>query len=492
MRGVLTLFCLGTALAAFRTLPSLVSFYAWFKDCGLEISRHRGFGQSACPAFGIWRPPKLSVATTQRSGVTFVVSLLTACAAPQAWPATRVISLLVALAAYFLFFSQLYCEAHVGAHVTVLIPPALILLIATPAMDPGVDAPAAAAAAVLTCWLMKVIITSAYCGAGISKVHSSLKARSGGWWWSGPTMQACIFEGLFVSNPEDASSFGVPTPFTNAIQRFVVQHPRTLCAPLSAGSVAFECLAPLVLFLPANPASLVFAVAGIGFHYGICLMQNIDFVSWWAPAYAFFVLDAAAGSNESWATASSTWHAFNVSWEIAPIRTAIAVGYVALHLIACVVLRFFPEIELLPFSAFPMYSDLKNLHDPSLRATVYMTEKPHKTGTLKNYCFPFCRPKVVRKDELDALPFKYLAMRHGGGEDVEVMTNVEAGPGTKLAAALENYRGLTSAEPAAARAEAARHPARRARALTVALDEARRAFREAPRRCVVELGVLAK
>ena len=68
---------------------------------------------------------------------------------------------------------------------------------------------------------------------------------------------------------------------------------------------------------------------------------------------------------------------------------------------------------------------------------------------------------------------------------MEVMTNVDIAPGTELATALEGYRRLTTEESTGARVEAAKNHAKRARALTAALDKVRSAFRAAPRRCVV-------
>jgi len=49
-----------------------------------------------------------------------------------------------------------------------------------------------------------------------------------------------------------------------------------------------------------------------------------------------------------------------------------------------------------------------------------MTEKEHATGTLKNYCFPFCRPQCVTMSELNSLPFKYLVV--GAGQSTGVDT----------------------------------------------------------------------
>merc|ERR1719440_1492557 len=133
---VLRLFGFGCALAVGRTLPSLVSFYRDFKSSGLGLARHRGYGQSACKFYGIFPAPNLSVRAMALSGVAFLGLLVLpgTSLVPGEW---RTAVLAAALVAYHLYFSQLYCEAHVGAHVTVLIPPALILLALSPATSPG-------------------------------------------------------------------------------------------------------------------------------------------------------------------------------------------------------------------------------------------------------------------------------------------------------------------------------------------------------------------
>ena len=196
-------------------------------------------------------------------------------------------------------FSQLYCEAHVGAHVTVLIPPALLLLALSPAINPAIDSGderSTLAAAAFTCWMMKIVLTSAYCGAGVCKITHSIDSlrRGFGSWCTGSTLQAFIFEAMFLSNPSTQTSFGMPTPFSYALQKLHLLNPTTLLMPASFAAVAFETLAPLVLLAPAYLASVPFAFSGLAFHYGIALLQNIDFLSWWSPAYAFLLADAAA------------------------------------------------------------------------------------------------------------------------------------------------------------------------------------------------------
>ena len=333
--NVVAVFGLILGIAVARTLPQLVSFYSWFSRSGLKIAEHRGYGQTACKMFGFIPAPKLSVVTMAFSGASFLALVL----APIGLPASmRAPALGLALVAYHLYFSQVYCEAHVGAHVTALIPPALILLALCPALDGDLPPIAAAQTAAFTCWLMKIVLTSAYCGAGLCKISKSFASlrRGGSSWCTGSTLQAweaqgvgaqkareasadaakgygrygtqaaatpcdagcnpmrCrlqphvtqafIFEAMLLSTPQTRTSFGVPTPLTHALQRLHVLRPRLLLLPASVAAVCFETLAPLLLLAPPHLASVPFALAGLSFHYGIALLQNIDFVSWWAPA----------------------------------------------------------------------------------------------------------------------------------------------------------------------------------------------------------------
>ena len=142
----------------------------------------------------------------------------------------------------------------------------------------------------------------------------------------------------------------------------------------------------------------------------------------WAPAYAFLLADPAAwaggglfaspapGLSASLGMFASTTAAL----EVAPLRASLALAYVAVHLVALVVLRWFPDVEMLPLSAFPMFGSPQNVFDRKLRKHVWLTTKPHATGTLKNYAFPFCRAHTITVDELGQLPFDYLLLGHGG------------------------------------------------------------------------------
>ena len=400
--------------------------------------------------------------------------------------------LAAALVAYHLYFSQLYCEAHVGAHVTVLIPPALILLALSPATSPGTtDDATLTVLAAFTCWMMKIVITSAYCGAGVCKLAKSVRSlRNGGHsWCTGSTLQAFIFEAMLLSDKSTHSSFGVPTPFSYPLQKLHLLYPRQLLAPASVGAVAFETLAPLVLLLPAHLSSVPFAMSGLAFHYGIALLQNIDFVSWWGPAYAVFLADPAAwvgGSlfacpPDDLAASITLYSSVATALAAAPWRAALSLTYVAVHLLAVVLLRFWPDVEILPLSSFPMFGEPHNLFDRAKRKWLWLTEKPHATGTLKNYAFPFCRPHTVSVDELHLLPFKYVLFGHGGldastgkPQPPKLMSNVRMTPG--LEAALDQIRTLGAQAPDTFATDASAAPN-----LLAALVEAKRAFKETSR-----------
>ena len=43
------------------------------------------------------------------------------------------------------------------------------------------------------------------------------------------------------------------------------------------------------------------------------------------------------------------------------------------------------QVEMLPLSSFPMFGAPQNVFDRKLRKHMWLTTKPHATGTVKNY-----------------------------------------------------------------------------------------------------------
>jgi len=427
IRRAQILFCFIIAFNVARVFPKQISFYQWFSGCGLEISKHRGFGQTACKAFGfIPNPPPLSNSQFTAVGFLFIASLLASCSnfAPR-------IFLALSLVLYWVYFSQLYCEAHTGAHVIVMIPPLLFIAMCSPDLS---GASMSQEASMLPILILKIILTTAYCSAGVSKLWASIK--NGKFWGNGSTLQYYIFESLMMNKPGTHWSFGVPSPCSYQFQKLLFHMPR-LCAILSVKSLLFEALAPVILFFPKF--GLFFALVGVGFHYGIALFQNIDFVAWWGPYYVIFLFEDTSRSF-------SMAEIVTKSLEESPVLTSLMLSYLTAHLFA-MVFAMITKAEILPFSSFHMFSAPKNLWDPNTNKSWYITDKPHDTGTVKNYAFPFCRPQVVTVEELDQLPFKYLLItNHRGKRNVvgnvqptQKMTDIISKMNTLWHAGADNY-----------------------------------------------------
>lgn len=420
------LFCGLLALSLARTLPALVRFYAWFKDCGLELAKHRGYGQTGCRLYGLIPGPFLSVPAMAASGVLYLTTLLVMCV-PGLPPAFFAPLAIIAVALYHCYMSQLFPESGTRASVTCLNPPVLILLALCPVLNGAAsaddldgDRQLQARVGAFTAWLVKCLLFWAYCAAGISKVLASVRARRA--WWDGSTLQAYIFEALNLCKPGTHWSYGIPTPFSHEFQRFFFFRP-TLLYLLAVATMVVELFAPVVLLMPAWIGSPCFAVVGLGLHYGIAYFQNIDFLSWWGPVYAFFVLDPAAMAGADPALFGPAGAA-RAAFSVAPACSAAGLGFILLQPIASIVLQFCPKFEALPFSRFGMFDVLRDLFDPSYKKVVWLSEKPHATGTLNNYTFGPCyRSPHITPAEYELLPFRYLQLNYGGDTDEIIHAN---------------------------------------------------------------------
>ncbi|CAK0839289.1 unnamed protein product [Prorocentrum cordatum] len=389
--------CSLIAISLMVDFPRQLKFYRWFSGSGLEMAGFRGYGQTAGKFFGVLPAPRLSVACMALSGVGLVASLVLASTDVLADPRPL---LAVALLCYHCYVPQLYCEIHMVAHNTCLIPPALLVLLLSPDLaEPRAAQGAAAAAQQWPLFLLRLVITSAYCSAALCKIWAGM-AR-GVSWLSGATMQACVFEAIMGINlPLNAHmTFCIPTPYARVVQRWLFSKP-FLLGLMSIYGVLIELVAPVVLLVPA--LNIPFALAGLGLHYGIAYCQNIDFLPWWGPYYACFffgdqiVAADILGVGRAYAQAN-------------PICFGLGVAYATVHIAAMVVHRYFPGLDILPLSSFPMFSTPKNLWDGSFTHWAWLTEKEHQPGTLMNFAFPMHgRKHYVLPSELDSLPFKYL------------------------------------------------------------------------------------
>jgi hypothetical protein len=406
------LWCGMIAFSLILDFPYHVRFYRWFSNSGLEMAKVRGYGQSAGKLYGLIPAPKLSVPAMAFSGIALISSLLFACILADPRPC-----LAVALISYHCYISQLYAEVHVVAHNMALVPPALIVCL----ICPDIVAPAGegfvAAAQQWPLFLLKFIITTAYCSAACCKITKVF--TDGADWSSGATMQAVMFEaimGLNLPSGEAAhTTFSKPTPFSRCVQRWLFRHPRIM-GFMTLYGVVIELVAPLVLIFPI--LDIPFAVLGLGLHYGIAYLQNIDFLAWWGPFYAVFFLTDASLCQFS--TAADAYV------RLYPGGFEVGLWYVVIHLGGMVVHRLIPDIDMLPLSRFPMFDSPKNLWDPAQPHWAWLTKKTHGSGELMTFAFPMCRPQHVLPAEIDTLPFNYLLFGKPRPDDegLTVHTNV--------------------------------------------------------------------
>jgi len=174
--------------------------------------------------------------------------------------------------------------------------------------------------------------------------------------------------------------------------------------------------------------------------------------------FVFFLVQSPADVDLTLADGSASFQGVNIltgfpsafaaSLDLAPIRTLLALCYVLTHIVCCVMLRWFPKAEMLPLSCFPMFKNSVDLFDPRCRKWHWLTEKPHATGTLKNYAFPMAsRGCIVQSKELDRLPFKYVLIGHCGvdvddrDKETVIMANVDmqSKEGEALKAAIDVF-----------------------------------------------------
>jgi hypothetical protein len=416
------LFCAMISFSLLLDYPFHVRFYRWFHHSGLQMANVSGHGQSAGKFYGFIPSPRLSVLAMAVAGACLISSLLLSCTNlvdPR-------ICLGIALVSHHCYISQIYAEVHVVAHNMALVPPALILCMVCPDL---LEAAGEGEKAVIQQWplfLLKFVMTSAYCSAALCKIRKCFTDNAD--WTSGASMQAVMLEAIMSLNlpsgQEAHMTFGKPTPFSRALQRYLFCCPRLL-GLMSLYGVVIELCAPLVLVFPIF--DIPFAVLGLGLHYGIAYLQNIDFIAWWGPFYAVFFLG------------NGVTQLLNMSFEVTPLLNmslgyaqayplgyALGLGYLAVHVGGMIIHRIFPDIDMLPLSRFPMFDSPKNLWDPSKPHWAWLTDKMQAPGELMNFAFPSCRPQHVLPSEMHMLPFKHLLFGKAKPQDtgLTIYTNV--------------------------------------------------------------------
>ena len=202
-------------------------FYAWFSTsrsdgpphkslhvltlcalamcCSVQLATKRGLGAHPSKVYGLFTPPTLTLQQLQLTGAAFTACLLLACT-----PLAPRVFCFLAYVLYFFYFPQLYAEATVSGHGSILIPGVLFLLCCSPSLDREVQSRSE--------WplqLLRIYLASGYFSSGMCKLLCG--ARFGKFWGKGTTLQMYIFDSMW-SRPAPS--------LVRALQRTVLRHPR--------------------------------------------------------------------------------------------------------------------------------------------------------------------------------------------------------------------------------------------------------------------------
>ena len=243
------LYCLWLSLAMLRNGRQHYRFYRWFYSSDLGLATKRGLGAHPSRIYGIFTPPILSPAQLAAAGVAFTGCLLAACL-----PLAPRVFLFLAYLLYFLYFPQMFAEATLSGHGSILIPSMLFLLACSPSLDHEVQSRSE--------WpltLIRIYLASGYFSSGMCKLLCG--ARFGKFWGMGPTLQYYIFDALW-SRPAG--------PTVRRIQETAITAPRIMTF-LATSSMFFE-----IGFISApfsDMMSVFFGLNGLAFHAGIMLFQ---------------------------------------------------------------------------------------------------------------------------------------------------------------------------------------------------------------------------
>lgn len=148
-------------------------FYAWFSTSSVHLATKRGLGAHPSKVYGLFTPPTLTLQQLQLTGAAFTACLLLACT-----PLAPRVFCFLAYVLYFFYFPQLYAEATVSGHGSILIPGVLFLLCCSPSLDREVQSRSE--------WplqLLRIYLASGYFSSGMCKLLCG--ARFGKFWGKG-------------------------------------------------------------------------------------------------------------------------------------------------------------------------------------------------------------------------------------------------------------------------------------------------------------------
>mmetsp|Transcript_3695 Transcript_3695/g.10689 ORF Transcript_3695/g.10689 Transcript_3695/m.10689 type:complete len:537 (+) Transcript_3695:100-1710(+) len=386
VRLFILLWCSTIAVQLMLHHSSAARFYSFFVNAKLDMSERRGLSYTGCKAYGIFPVPKLPEVGLQVVFGLLVGALLLACntsLAPRFF-------LFASLGLYFLYFGQLWCESKHGGHGSLLMPSVIMLL----TLSGGPQSTPA------TLVFIKVFLGLVYFAGAVSKVviAALFKQR-----WAGSTMQAYVFDAMW-SRPHRWA-------VVRKLQRCMLSR-WWVCSFLAVTGLAFEFAFLPAILLGGPLMSVLAAGAALGFHFGVDVLQGLDFFPFWCPVFWVFLPDLQAVLSGRELGAEDAWSSILArGFEEEPCRWIMSATYVLIQLVVQLRLQDVREnMESLPFTSCPMFAAPRNIFGDELRGGC-ITDLELRSGGHVDFAynfFPWQSDMPLSEKQLRQMPGRVL------------------------------------------------------------------------------------
>lgn len=332
---------------------NVVTFYQWWISSNMSEKHKTGLSTYGYPLLGFIRIPQLRHRWYVLVCILYYVSLgLIIC-----WP--QKLTLLISFVLAVFYYGCNWAEASMSYHREMLVIALYMYFLLATNFE-------------IAAFCLRVHISSIYVGSVLQKIIYSVIERKLWFRWS---MHGFMWKSMW-SKP-------------NNLQKILFVRPN-VCALLALCSMFIEASVPLSLFYPQYNWLIFLNI--ICFHYGVYLLQDINYLTYWAPVLLVLI------------TSSSATAAFT---DID--MTDLAVIMLSFQLFYCFSMMENWNINIPPFMSCPMFVTIARLDDkyPQHYTISGQGKSPIKYERLE-WMYPFMKLETGiggNMNDIFALPF---------------------------------------------------------------------------------------
>lgn len=257
--------CIFQSFAVLLNAKEQIKFYQWWKTSNLSDAHLRGLGTNGYPLFGFIKLPPLSLKST-KFVTNCYAGLLLLCALFADCSYVGFLFILTFIFSVF-YFSSLWAERTASYHREYLTLSILLYFCFTPGFfgKTGMD--------MMIVDLIKLHITSIYVAGALQKIACSIIGKRP-WFLFSP--HALLWRAMWSK------------PYFSSIQKFFFQHPK-LMAFGGLYVLSLELLFFMNFFM-SKEFVIILIVGIILFHILVFLLQGIDYITFWNPAFLLWFI----------------------------------------------------------------------------------------------------------------------------------------------------------------------------------------------------------